>query len=71
MLIVTVSNLVGGSFDVVAGVTKRAPAIWQKLGMEWFYRFIQEPRRLWKRYVVGNAQFIRHVNRAVRQQKKH
>ena len=62
---------VGGSFDVVAGVTKRAPAIWQKLGMEWFYRFIQEPRRLWKRYVVGNAQFIRHVNRAVRQQKKH
>lgn len=61
---------VGGSFDVVAGVTKRAPAIWQKLGMEWFYRFIQEPRRLWKRYVVGNAQFIRHVGRAVREQKK-
>ena len=61
----------GLEFDVVAGVTKRAPAIWQKLGMEWFYRFIQEPRRLWKRYVVGNAQFIRHVNRAVRQQKKH
>ena len=61
---------VGGSFDVVAGVTKRAPELWQKLGMEWFYRFIQEPRRLWKRYVVGNAQFICHVERAVRQQKK-
>ena len=62
---------VGGSFDVVAGVTKRAPEFWQKIGMEWFYRFIQEPRRLWKRYVVGNAKFIRHVQRAARQQKKH
>lgn len=61
---------VGGSFDVVAGVTKRAPEFWQKIGMEWFYRFIQEPRRLWKRYVVGNAVFIRHVQRAVREQKK-
>ena len=61
---------VGGSFDVVAGVTKRAPKFWQKIGMEWFYRFIQEPRRLWKRYVVGNAVFIRHVQRAVREQKK-
>lgn len=61
---------VGGSFDVVAGVTKRAPEFWQKIGMEWFYRFIQEPRRLWKRYVVGNAVFIRHVQRAVRAQKK-
>lgn len=61
---------VGGSFDVVAGVTKRAPEFWQKIGMEWFYRFIQEPRRLWKRYVIGNATFIRHVQRAVREQKK-
>ncbi len=61
---------VGGSFDVVAGVTKRAPEFWQKIGMEWFYRFIQEPRRLWKRYVVGNAVFIRHVQRAIREQKK-
>lgn len=61
---------VGGSFDVVAGVTKRAPEFWQKIGMEWFYRFIQEPRRLWKRYVVGNAVFIRHVQRAVREQKR-
>ena len=61
---------VGGSFDVLAGVTKRAPELWQKLGMEWFYRFIQEPRRLWQRYAVGNAEFIRHVNRAVREQKR-
>lgn len=49
---------VGGSFDVVAGVTDRAPKWMQDHGLEWFYRFIQEPRRLWKRYVVGNARFV-------------
>ena len=61
---------VGGSFDVVAGVTKRAPELWQRLGLEWLYRFIQEPRRLFKRYIVGNVTFIRHVRRAARAQKK-
>lgn len=49
---------VGGSFDVVAGVTDRAPVFWQKHGLEWFYRFIQEPGRLWKRYIIGNAKFV-------------
>lgn len=49
---------VGGSFDVVAGKTKRAPLWMQKIGMEWFYRFIQEPRRMWKRYLIGNSKFI-------------
>ncbi len=49
---------VGGSFDVVAGLTKRAPIWMQKSGLEWFYRFIQEPRRMWKRYLVGNSKFI-------------
>lgn len=49
---------VGGSFDVVAGVTKRAPMWMQKAGLEWFYRFLQEPRRMWKRYLVGNTKFI-------------
>ncbi len=49
---------VGGAFDVVAGVTKRAPLWMQKNGLEWFYRFIQEPHRLWKRYFIGNFQFI-------------
>ncbi|MDP2686916.1 MAG: WecB/TagA/CpsF family glycosyltransferase [Aequorivita sp.] len=49
---------VGGSFDVVAGKTKRAPAWMQKSGLEWFYRFAQEPRRMWKRYLVGNSKFI-------------
>ncbi|MEZ4859403.1 MAG: WecB/TagA/CpsF family glycosyltransferase [Flavobacteriaceae bacterium] len=49
---------VGGSFDVVAGLTKRAPLWMQKGGLEWFYRFIQEPKRMWKRYLVGNSKFI-------------
>ena len=52
---------VGGSFDVVAGVVRRAPLFVQRMGMEWFYRFLQEPRRLLKRYLVGNAKFIFYV----------
>ncbi len=49
---------VGGTFDVIAGITKRAPEWLQKMGMEWFYRFLQEPKRMWKRYLVGNSTFI-------------
>jgi len=49
---------VGGTFDVIAGVTKRAPLWMQDIGMEWFYRFVQEPRRMWRRYLVGNTKFI-------------
>lgn len=49
---------VGGSFDVIAGYTKRAPVWMQNLGLEWFYRLIQEPRRMWRRYLVGNTKFI-------------
>jgi N-acetylglucosaminyldiphosphoundecaprenol N-acetyl-beta-D-mannosaminyltransferase len=49
---------VGGSFDVVSGVTKRAPMWMQKFGMEWFFRFMCEPRRMWKRYLVTNTIFL-------------
>ena len=49
---------VGGSFDVVAGFVKRAPVWMQKTGLEWFYRVIQEPGRMWKRYLFGNSEFI-------------
>lgn len=49
---------VGGSFDIVAGVTERAPLWFQRHGLEWFYRFIQEPKRMWKRYIIGNAEFV-------------
>lgn len=49
---------VGGSFDVVAGKVKRAPLWMQNSGFEWFYRFAQEPKRMWRRYLVGNSKFI-------------
>ncbi|UCD61152.1 MAG: WecB/TagA/CpsF family glycosyltransferase [Flavobacteriaceae bacterium] len=49
---------VGGSFDVVAGKVKRAPLWMQKAGLEWFYRFMQEPKRMWKRYLIGNSKFL-------------
>lgn len=52
---------VGGSFDVIAGRTKRAPVWMQRLGIEWFYRLAQEPRRMFKRYLVGNSKFIVYV----------
>lgn len=48
---------VGGSFDVVAGKVKRAPLWMQSAGLEWFYRLVQEPRRMWKRYLFTNVQF--------------
>ena len=52
---------VGGSFDVAAGKVERAPVLWQRLGLEWLYRVKQEPRRLWKRYLVTNTLFVRAV----------
>jgi N-acetylglucosaminyldiphosphoundecaprenol N-acetyl-beta-D-mannosaminyltransferase len=54
---VPVCHGVGGSFDVLAGKVDRAPEIWQRLGMEWLYRVKQEPRRLWRRYLVTNTLF--------------
>jgi len=50
---------VGGSFDHVAGISRRAPVWMQRVGLEWFHRLASEPRRLWRRYVFGNAKFLR------------
>lgn len=55
---VPVCHGVGGSFDVYAGKVRRAPRIWQITGMEWLYRVIQEPRRMWRRYLVTNTWFF-------------
>jgi N-acetylglucosaminyldiphosphoundecaprenol N-acetyl-beta-D-mannosaminyltransferase len=49
---------VGGAFDVLAGLRRRAPRWMRSLGLEWLYRLVQDPRRLARRYVVGNSQFI-------------
>jgi N-acetylglucosaminyldiphosphoundecaprenol N-acetyl-beta-D-mannosaminyltransferase len=56
---VPICHGVGGSFDVLAGVTKRAPVWMQKSGLEWLYRLIQEPGRMWKRYLYTNIIFIK------------
>lgn len=49
---------VGQAFDILAGAKARAPQLFQKMGMEWAYRLAQEPRRLWKRYLVTNSLFL-------------
>lgn len=49
---------VGGSFEMVAGIVQRAPELVQKIGCEWLYRLCVEPRRMWRRYLIGNLQFI-------------
>jgi N-acetylglucosaminyldiphosphoundecaprenol N-acetyl-beta-D-mannosaminyltransferase len=48
---------VGGSFDHVAGFSRRAPRWMQRAGLEWLHRLASEPRRLWRRYLVGNARY--------------
>ncbi|MBL4775405.1 MAG: WecB/TagA/CpsF family glycosyltransferase [Mariprofundus sp.] len=49
---------VGGSFDVMAGKVQRAPLWMQNYGLEWFFRVMQEPRRLWWRYLSSNLKFL-------------
>ncbi|WP_457095922.1 WecB/TagA/CpsF family glycosyltransferase [Lysobacter sp. P5_B9] len=52
---------VGAAFDYHAGTLKRAPLWMQRNGLEWFYRLVTEPRRLWRRYLVTNSLFIWHA----------
>jgi N-acetylglucosaminyldiphosphoundecaprenol N-acetyl-beta-D-mannosaminyltransferase len=49
---------VGGSFDHLSGLARRAPLWMQRLGLEWLYRLAREPRRLWRRYLIGNTLFV-------------
>lgn len=49
---------VGGAVDVYAGVRRRAPAWMQRLALEWLYRLLQEPRRMFRRYFVTNSLYI-------------
>ena len=49
---------VGGTFDVFAGKVTRAPVWMQKSGLEWFYRFLQEPRRMFRRYFIEDMAFV-------------
>jgi len=54
---------VGMAFDTIAGNRRRAPSVMHNLGLEWFYRLLQEPRRLWRRYVIDNPLFCAYLLR--------
>lgn len=49
---------IGAVFDFFAGTVKRAPMWWQDHGLEWLYRLLKEPKRMWRRYIIGNALFL-------------
>ncbi|MBI4782349.1 MAG: WecB/TagA/CpsF family glycosyltransferase [Oscillatoriophycideae cyanobacterium NC_groundwater_1537_Pr4_S-0.65um_50_18] len=55
---VPISVSIGVSFELVADMVKRAPVLMQKMGLEWLFRLLVEPRRLWQRYIIGNPHFI-------------
>lgn len=61
---VPVSVGIGAAFDFLSGRIQRAPLIFQKSGLEWLYRLYCEPRRLWKRYLLGNFIFLSHLGAA-------
>lgn len=54
---------IGAVFDFFAGTSPRAPFSWQKLGLEWLYRLLLNPKRMWRRYLIGNPLFIWNVLR--------
>lgn len=54
---------IGAVFDFFAGTTKRAPLFWQRHGLEWLYRLMKEPRRMFRRYVIGNPLFIWNITK--------
>ena len=52
---------IGAVFDFFAGTIQRAPIWWQKHSLEWLYRLIKEPKRMWRRYIIGNTTFIYNI----------
>jgi N-acetylglucosaminyldiphosphoundecaprenol N-acetyl-beta-D-mannosaminyltransferase len=54
---------IGGSFEILSGKLNRAPMWMQSTGLEWAYRLFQEPQRLWRRYLIGNAEFLWYIAR--------
>ena len=54
---------VGAVFDFYAGTLKRAPLSWQRNSLEWLHRLIMEPRRMWRRYIIGAAKFLYYISK--------
>lgn len=57
---------IGAVFDFYAGTVKRAPLWWQEHSLEWLYRLLMEPRRMWRRYIIGNTKFLYYICREIR-----
>jgi N-acetylglucosaminyldiphosphoundecaprenol N-acetyl-beta-D-mannosaminyltransferase len=53
---------VGAAFDFLTGTVRQAPAWMQENGLEWSFRLVQEPRRLWRRYLIGGSEFVWNVS---------
>lgn len=58
---------IGAVFDFYAGTVKRAPLWWQEHSLEWLYRLLMEPRRMWRRYIIGNAKFLYYIYKEYRE----
>lgn len=54
---------IGAVFDFFAGTMERAPLWWQEHSLEWLYRLLKEPKRMWRRYIIGNTLFIWNIFR--------
>ena len=54
---------IGAVFDFYAGTVKRAPLWWQQHSLEWLYRLVKEPRRMWRRYLIGNMLFLWNITK--------
>jgi len=57
-LAVSVCLGIGGAFEMIGGVVPRAPKVLQQLALEWLFRLVLEPRRMWRRYLIGNSKFL-------------
>ena len=54
---------IGAVFDFFAGTVERAPLWWQEHGLEWLYRLLKEPKRMWRRYIIGNTLFLWNITK--------
>jgi N-acetylglucosaminyldiphosphoundecaprenol N-acetyl-beta-D-mannosaminyltransferase len=70
LLTVPVSMGVGGLFDFYSGTISRAPSWMRKAGIEWIWRLLMEPRRMWKRYIIGNAEFLLRIQKIKRRRRE-
>lgn len=59
---------IGAVFDFYARTVKRAPICWQEHSLEWLYRLLMEPQRMWRRYIIGNAKFLYYIYKELREQ---